>query len=158
MRLFWYTLRHLGMDKSYKEKIPALEQKQSKYCQFTSDCLDRRTSSWFLSYQVYWFFCMRTVQKFTEFLDFFDPNFRKWEKPKLTRGIFWCPTEKDLWGVTSVPLTAGVILSLLVGVIFPCFPYFPIIFPVPKKLKGRFHCFRVIGEFPKVFSCEKSAL
>jgi hypothetical protein len=31
-------------------------------------------------------------------------------------------------GGKSVPLTAGVIFSLLLGVIFPYFPYFPIIF------------------------------
>ena len=70
-------------------------------------------------------------KKFIEFLYFFLPNLSETGKPLCWQGVFWCPPEKGFfvfWGGKSVPLTAGVIFSLLLGVIFPYFPYFPIKF------------------------------
>jgi hypothetical protein len=65
---------------------------------------------------------------------FFYQNFQKQENPPCWQGIFWCPPEKQFfvfWGGKSISLSAGVIFSSLLIVIFPYFPYFPI------KLTGK---------------------
>ena len=72
-----------------------------------------------------------TVKIFYRIPVFFLPNLSDTGKSQCWQGIFWCPPEKGfsvLWGGNNVPLTAGVIFSLLLDVIFPYFPYFPIIF------------------------------
>ncbi len=61
---------------------------------------------------------------------FFTKPFRNGKTPMLTRD-FLCPPEKEFfvfWGGKSIPLSAGVIFSSQLNVIFPYFPYFPIKF------------------------------
>ena len=72
-----------------------------------------------------------TVKKMYRIPVFFLPNFSETGKPLCWQGIFWCPPEKEFfvfWGGKSIPLSAGVIFSSLLNVIFPYFPYFPIKF------------------------------
>ncbi len=62
---------------------------------------------------------------------FFLPNLSETGKPLCWQGIFWWPPEKEFfvfWRGKSIPLSAGVIFSSLLNVIFPYFPYFPIKF------------------------------
>ncbi len=72
-----------------------------------------------------------TVKKMCRIPVFFLPNISGTGKPLCWQGIFWCPPEKEFfvfWGGKSIPLSAGVIFSSLMNVIFPYFPYFPIKF------------------------------
>ncbi len=65
---------------------------------------------------------------------FFTKPFRNGKTPMVTRD-FWYPPEKEFfvfWGGKSIPLSAGVIFSSLLKVMFPYFPYFPI------KFTGKF--------------------
>jgi hypothetical protein len=73
-----------------------------------------------------------TVKKFTEFLYFFTKHFRNGKTPMLTRD-FLVPSREGIFCLLrrekySIPLSAEVIFSSLLNVIFLYFPYFPIKF------------------------------
>ncbi len=73
-----------------------------------------------------------TVKNFYRIPVFFLPNLSDTGKSQCWQGIFWCPPDKEFfvfWGGKSIPLSAGVIFSSLLNVIFPYFPFFPITFP-----------------------------
>jgi hypothetical protein len=69
-----------------------------------------------------------TVKKFTEFLYFFYQTFQKRENPYADKGFFGALQRRNFfvfWAGKSIPLSAGVIFSSLLNVIFPYLPYFP---------------------------------
>ncbi len=76
-------------------------------------------------------FVLFTVKKIYRIpVFFFTKPFRNGKTPMMTRDFF-CPPEKEFfvfWGGKSIPLTAGVIFSSNLNVIFLYFPYFHIKF------------------------------
>ncbi len=79
-----------------------------------------------------WAALLYTVKKLTEFLYFFYQTFQKRENPYADKGFFDSLQRRNFLsfeeGKVFLSISAGVIFSSLLNVIFPYFPYFPIKF------------------------------
>ncbi len=74
---------------------------------------------------------MYTVKKIYRIPVFFLPNLSETGKPYADKGFFGDLKRRNFLsfgGGKGIPLSAGVIFSSLLNVIFPYFPYFPIKF------------------------------